>query len=364
MQRGEKMRVIIGAGGTGGHLYPALALVEYIKEKEPESEFLFVGTKDRLESQIVPSKGYNYVGLNVHGLVGNPIKKAIAATVFVKSIFTAKKVVKKFKPDIVIGFGGYPSASVVEAAYRLGYKTMIHEQNSIIGLTNKILIKNVDKIVCCYDKAYENFPKDKTYKLGNPRASVIASIKPDDIFKKYHLNKNLPLVTIVMGSLGSKSVNEMMLKSLKTFEQKNYQVLYVTGKPYFEEMKTKLGKLNKNIKLVPYIDDMPSVLKNTTLVVSRAGASTLAEITAVGIPAILIPSPYVAANHQEYNARELADRNAAMMILEENLNSKDFVEKVDYILENKIVQESMQKSAKALGKPNACRDIYKLIKEM
>ena len=241
---------------------------------------------------------------------------------------------------------------------------MIHEQNSIIGLTNKILIKNVDKIVCCYDKAYENFPKDKTYKLGNPRASVIASIKPDDIFKKYHLNKNLPLVTIVMGSLGSKSVNEMMLKSLKTFEQKNYQVLYVTGKPYFEEMKTKLGKLNKNIKLVPYIDDMPSVLKNTTLVVSRAGASTLAEITAVGIPAILIPSPYVAANHQEYNARELADRNAAMMILEENLNSKDFVEKVDYILENKIVLESMQKSAKALGKPNACRDIYKLIKEM
>ena len=287
------MKVIVGAGGTGGHLYPALALVEYIKEVEPDSEFLFVGTKDRIESEVVPQQGYEY-----------------------------------------------------------------------IGLTNKILIKNVDKIVCCYDKAYENFPKDKTYKLGNPRASVIASIKPDDIFKKYHLNKNLPLVTIVMGSLGSKSVNEMMLKSLKTFEQKNYQVLYVTGKPYFEEMKTKLGKLNKNIKLVPYIDDMPSVLKNTTLVVSRAGASTLAEITAVGIPAILIPSPYVAANHQEYNARELADRNAAMMILEENLNSKDFVEKVDYILENKIVQESMQKSAKALGKPNACRDIYKLIKEM
>ena len=358
------MRVIVGAGGTGGHLYPALALVEYIKEKEPDSEFLFVGTKDRLESTVVPKQGYNYVGLNVQGLVGNPIKKGIAMAIFVKSIFTAKKIVKKFNPDIVIGFGGYPSASVVEAASRLGYKTMIHEQNSIIGLTNKILIKNVDKIVCCYDKAYENFPKDKTYKLGNPRASVIASIKPDDIFKKYHLNKNLPLVTIVMGSLGSKSVNEMMLKSLKTFEQKNYQVLYVTGKPYFEEMKTKLGKLNKNIKLVPYIDDMPSVLKNTTLVVSRAGASTLAEITAVGIPAILIPSPYVAANHQEYNARELADRNAAMMILEENLNSKDFVEKVDYILENKIVQESMQKSAKALGKPNACRDIYKLIKEM
>lgn len=358
------MRVIVGAGGTGGHLYPALALVEYIKKVEPDSEFLFVGTKDRIESEVVPKQGYNYIGLNVRGLVGNPIKKGIAAAIFVKSIFSAKKIVKKFKPDIVIGFGGYPSASVVEAACRLGYKSMIHEQNSVIGLTNKILIKNVDKIVCCYDKAYKAFPKEKTYKLGNPRASVIASIEPADIFKKYDLDKNKPLVTVVMGSLGSKSVNEMMLESLKAFEKKNYQVLYVTGKPYFEEMTKKLGKLKSNIKLVPYIDDMPSVLKNTTLVVSRAGASTLAEITAVGIPAILIPSPYVVANHQEFNARELVDSNAAMMILEADLNSQDFIEKVDYILDNQIVQESMQKSAKALGKPNACQDIYKLIKEM
>lgn len=358
------MKVIVGAGGTGGHLYPALALVDYIKEKEPDSEFLFVGTKDRLESVVVPQQGYNYIGLNVRGLVGNPIKKGIAAAIFVKSIFTAKKIVKKFDPDIVIGFGGYPSASVVEAASRLGYKTMIHEQNSIVGLTNKILIKHVDKIVCCYDLAYKSFPKDKTYKLGNPRASVIASIKPKDIFQKYDLDKNKPLVTIVMGSLGSKSVNEKMLESLHSFEKKDYQVLYVTGKSNFEEMTAKLGKLKPNIKLVPYIDDMPSVLKNSTLVVSRAGASTIAEITSIGIPAILIPSPYVAANHQEYNARELADRNAAMMILENDLNSKDFVEKVDRILKDQIVQESMQKNAKALGKPNALDDIYKLIRKM
>ena len=357
------MRVIIGAGGTGGHLYPALALVEYIKEKEPDSEFLFVGTKDRLEAQVVPSKGYNYVGLNVHGLVGNPIKKAIAATVFVKSIFTAKKVVKKFKPDIVIGFGGYPSASVVEAAYRLGYKTMIHEQNSIIGLTNKILIKHVDKIICCYDRAYQNFPKEKTYKLGNPRASVITSIKPKEIFSKYGLDKHKPLVTIVMGSLGSKSVNEKLLESLRDFEKKDYQVLYVTGKNYYEEMKNKVGKLNHNVKLVPYIDDMPSLLKNTTLIVSRAGASTMAEISAIGVPSILIPSPYVASNHQEYNARELSDRNGALMILEKDLNSKDFVDKVDYVINNQIVQESLRKNALALGKPNALADMYKLIKD-
>lgn len=358
------MRVIVGAGGTGGHLYPALALVEYIKEKEPDSEFLFVGTKDRLEAQVVPAKGYNYVGLNVHGLVGNPLKKALAAAVFVKSIFQAKKVVKKFKPDIVIGFGGYPSASIVEAAYRLGYKTMIHEQNSIIGLTNKILIKHVDKIVCCYDLAYQNFPSDKTYLLGNPRASVIAAIEPKDIFNKYGLDKNKPLVTVVMGSLGSKSVNEKLLQSLRDFGSKDYQVLYVTGKNNYEEIKNKVGNLNSNVKLVPYIDDMPSVLKQTTMVVSRAGASTMAEITAIGIPSILIPSPYVAANHQEYNAREVLNRNGALMILEKDLNSKEFVEKVDYIMNNPIVRENLKKNAKALGKPNALEDMYKLIKEM
>lgn len=357
------MKVIVGAGGTGGHLYPALALVEYIKEKEPDSEFLFVGTKNRLESIVVPSQGYNYVGLNVKGLVGNPIKKGIAMAVFVKSIFTAKKIIKNFDPDIVIGFGGYPSASVVEAACRLGYKTMIHEQNSIIGLTNKILIKNVDKIVCCYDLAYEKFPPEKTYKLGNPRASVIASIKPKDIYHKYGLDKNKALVTIVMGSLGSKSVNEKMLESFRSFEKKDYQVLYVTGKENYDEMQERLGKLKRNVKLVSYIDDMPSVLKKSNLVVSRAGASTIAEITAIGIPSILIPSPYVAANHQEYNARELANREAAIMILEADFNSKDFVEKVDYILSNQIVQERIRKNAKALGKPNAVNDMYKLIKE-
>ena len=167
-----------------------------------------------------------------------------------------------------------------------------------------------------------------------------------------------------MGSLGSKSVNEKMLESLRSFEKKDYQVLYVTGKNNFEEMSTKLGKLKQNLKLVPYIDDMPSVLKNTSLVVSRAGASTIAEITAIGIPAILIPSPYVAANHQEYNARELVERDAAKMILETDLNGKDFVKEVDYILSNQIVQESMKKNAKALGKPNALNDIYKLIKKM
>lgn len=355
------MRVIVAAGGTGGHLYPALALVEYIKEQEPDSEFLFIGTRDRLESQVVPKMGYSYVGLNVKGLVGNPFKKAYAATLFLKSILEAKKVIKTFDPDIVIGFGGYPSASAIEAASLLKIKTLIHEQNSIIGLTNKILIKKVDQIVCCYQKAYQQFPQEKTHLLGNPRATVVSQIKPHDIFDKYHLDRDKKLVTIVMGSLGSSSVNEAMINGMPLFQNKEYQVLYVTGKPYYEDMKK---YENDNVKIVPYIDDMPSVMNHTDLIVSRAGASTIAEMTAIGVPSILIPSPYVAANHQEYNALELVHHDAAKMILEKDLDAKELICTIDSVIHDTIVLESLKKNAMKLGKPHACQDIYSLIKKM
>ena len=244
------MKVVVAAGGTGGHLYPALALVEYIKKQDPNSKFLFIGTKDRLESQVVPQLGYDYVGLNVKGLAGNPLKKAHAALLFVKSIGKAKKVIKKFNPDIVVGFGGYPSASALEAAASLKIKTMIHEQNSIIGLTNKILIKKVDKIICCYQKAYEEFPQEKTLLLGNPRASVVSHEVPKDIYDKYGLDRNKKVVTIVMGSLGSQTVNQTMKESMNQFVGKEYQVLYVTGKPYYESMKDYEKELEESMKTI------------------------------------------------------------------------------------------------------------------
>lgn len=358
------MKIIIAAGGTGGHLYPALALVKYIEEQKKDVEFLFVGTKDRLESKVVPQLGYKYIGLHVKGLVGNPVKKAMAGMIFVKSIFAAKKIIKKFKPDIVIGFGGYPSASVVKAASSLKIKTMIHEQNSIVGLTNRILLKEVDKVVCCYQKAYEVLPKEKTFLYGNPRASVVVNTTPTDIFSLYQLDRKKKLVVIVMGSLGSQTINTMMIEALTVLQDKDYSVLYVTGKEYYQLVVEQLKDIKKTIKIVPYIDDMPSVLKNASLLVSRAGASTLAEITAIGLPSILIPSPYVVANHQEYNASELVDQEAAMMILEKDLEVNDFVNKVDAILTNPILNESMKKNALALGKPNACANMYQLVLEM
>ena len=308
------MKVVVAAGGTGGHLYPALALVEYIKKQDPNSKFLFIGTKDRLESQVVPQLGYDYVGLNVKGLAGNPLKKAHAALLFVKSIGKAKKVIKK-----------------------------------------------VDKIICCYQKAYEEFPQEKTLLLGNPRASVVSHEVPKDIYDKYGLDRNKKVVTIVMGSLGSQTVNQTMKESMNQFVGKEYQVLYVTGKPYYESMK---DYENENVKIIPYVDDMPSLMHATDLIVSRAGASTLAELTALGVPAILIPSPYVAANHQEYNARELENNHAAKMILEKDLTGEKLISTIDSVINDQTALQILTENAKKLGKPNAVEDMYQEIISM
>ena len=353
------MRVIVSAGGTGGHLYPALALAEYIKTQDKSAEFLFVGTTDRLESQVVPSLGYDYRGLKVKGLVGNPLQKLKNALVFVKSLKHSKNILKEFKPDIVVGFGGYPSASIVLAASQMKIPTMIHEQNSIIGLTNKILIKKVDKIVCCYEKALKEFPANKTVLLGNPRASVVSSSDLKDIHDIYNIEKDKKTVVVVMGSLGSSSVNEVMKEALLTMQYDDYDVIYVTGKNYYEEMQNDLKGLNQNIHLVPYIEDMPSLISSCDLIVSRAGATTLAEITALGAPSLIIPSPYVVANHQEYNAKELVDLGAAKWILEKDLTAKSFVDEVRLLMKNNELRLSLRNKAKVLGKPNACEDIYK-----
>ena len=235
------MKIIISAGGTGGHLYPALALAEYIKTQEKDVEFLFVGTTDRLESKVVPQKGYEYRGLNVKGFVGNPLQKIKNVLIFVKSLSDSKRIIKQFKPDIVIGFGGYPSASIVLAASMMGVKTMIHEQNSIIGLTNKILINRVDRIVCCY--------KNKTVLLGNPRASVVSHQELRDIHDIYGIDKDKKTVVVVMGSLGSSSVNNVMKEALTKMQHDDYHVIYVTGQNYYESMKEENLTEDKSRKL-------------------------------------------------------------------------------------------------------------------
>ena len=300
------MRVIISAGGTGGHIYPALAIAKKIKEKDKTAEILYIGTTNRMEKDIVPKEGFDYVGINVEGLRRSLSPKNIKSMfLFINAISKCKKIIKKFKPDIVIGVGGYVSAPVIYAAHKLGVKCCIHEQNSILGITNKFASNFADKIFVSFKSSIDSIEdKSKVIYTGNPCSENAIKIEPAKK-KEYGLSDNKRLVLIVMGSLGSKTVNEKMKQMLTLYNNKDYEVVFVTGKNYYDEYKN--NKYTNNIKIVPYIDNMTRLLKKTDCLISRAGATTLSEIASLCVPSILIPSPYVTENHQYKNATDLVN---------------------------------------------------------
>ena len=325
------MKVVVSAGGTGGHIYPALAIINKIKEKEPNSEFLYIGTTDRMEATIIPELGYDYVGIEIKGLNRKNLFKNISVLrSFINAIKKAKKEIKKFNPDIVLGVGGYVTLPVLYAAHSLKIKTFIHEQNSIPGLSNKLLNRKVDAIGVSLPSSLNYFDRKKTTYTGNPRSEEVINVKKVNK-EKYGLRKDKKMVLFVMGSLGSQTVNNIMKSILPKFAEKDYEVLFVTGKNYYDEYK-KMKKIPNNVKLVPYLNDMLGVMKNTDLIVSRAGASTISEITALGLPSILIPSPYVTHNHQEENAKVLENNGASLIIKENELTDIILLEKIDLIL--------------------------------
>ena len=356
------MRVIVSAGGTGGHIYPALAIIEKIKEKEPNSEFLYIGTTDRMEHEIIPKENIPYLGIKISGLNRKHLLSNFKVLKnYWKSVRILKKKIKEFHPDIVLGVGGYVTAPVISTAKKLGYKTLIHEQNSIPGVSNKFLSKYADKIGVSLEESIQYFPKEKVFFSGNPRSEIVARVKP--ISKKtLGLSENKKLVLIVMGSLGSTTMNQKLKEMLSSFQEKTYEVIFVTGKGYFEQFKNE--KLPLNVKVVPYLEEMLSVLMKTDLIVTRAGASTIAEITAIGLPSIMIPSPYVTHNHQLKNAKALENKNATVIIEEKDFTKEILIQKVDFILNDTIVYEKMKKSAKALGVQDSATRIYKVIRTL
>jgi len=357
------MRVVVSAGGTGGHIYPALAIINKIKEQDPKSEFLYIGTTDRMEATIIPELGYNYVGLDIKGLNRkNPLKNVNVLKSFITAIKKAKKEIKNFKPDIVLGVGGYVTLPVIYAASSLKIKTFIHEQNSIPGLSNKLLNKKVDAIGVSLPSSLNYFDRKKTTYTGNPRSEEIINIEKVDK-RKYGLNKNKKLVLFVMGSLGSQTINNTMKEILPKFDNKEYEVLFVTGKNYYDDYKN-IKRIPKNVKLVPYLDDMLGVMKSTDLIISRAGASTISEITALGLPSILIPSPYVTHNHQEENAKVLENNGASILLKEKDLNEKNLLNNIDLILNDTKKYNEMVRNNKKLGISDSATRIYNIIKKL
>ena len=356
------MRVIISAGGTGGHIYPALAILNKIKEHEPDSEFLYIGTHNRMEKDIVPNKGIPFKSIEIYGFNRrNIFKNFKVVKCLLKSKKKCKKIIKDFNPDIVIGVGGYVTVPVISTASKLGYKTFIHEQNSIPGKANLMLAKKVDKIGISMKSTFKDFPKEKVVFTGNPCSED--AIKKEPISKSsLGLDENKKLVLIVMGSLGASTVNEVVVKMLPKVNSDKYQIVFVTGKNDYDEIAKNV--FPSNIKVVPYIDGMSGLLKNTDLIVTRAGASTLSEIIALRVPSILIPSPYVPNNHQFINAMDLVNVGGASIIEEKNLNEDVLLNNIEELLNDNNKLFEMKKNLVNLGVDNSAEIIYNTIKEI
>lgn len=355
------MRVIITAGGTGGHIYPALSIYDKIIEKEPDSKVLYIGTTDRMEKDIVPKRGIKYVGLKISGLDRKNIFKSIKTLyLIIMSTIKSKRIIKEFKPDIVIGVGGYVTAPVIYSAKKLKYKTVIHEQNSIFGLTNKILLKYSDLVFTSFPNTINQVKKykEKIIFTGNP-CSESAKAKKKIDKTTLGLDKNKKFVMIVMGSLGSMSINKNMEKLLPKFKSKDYEVVFITGKSYYEDFKN--YELS-NVKIVPYLEDFVGILKSADLLVSRAGATTLSEIIELSIPSILIPSPYVTANHQYKNAMDLVTKNSAVL-LEEN-NIENLVETIDKTLSDEENLKNIKNNLEQFKINGSATKIFDEIKKL
>lgn len=355
------MKYIISAGGTGGHIYPALSIINKIKEKDKKAEFLYIGTTDRMEKDIVPNLGIEYIGIEISGISKN-IKKLIRF--FTGTVFGTKKcekIIKRFKPDVVIGVGGYVTFPVILAAKKQKVKVILHEQNSIPGKANKFLSKYAETVCISMESSRKYFEHKNIVLTGNPRGEDILNSKKGNK-KDYDLSLAKKLVLITMGSLGAGTINEKIMFLVNEFDNKNYEVLLVTGKNNYDEVKN--VKVPSNVKLVPYIENMGEVLKFTDLIITRAGATILAEITALGIPSIIIPSPYVANNHQVINARDLESNGAAFVIEEKDFEKELFISKIDEVLGDNKVYKKMSDNTKKIGITDSATRIYNEIERL
>lgn len=356
------MRVVVSAGGTGGHIYPAVAIINKIKDMEPNSEFLYIGTHNRMEKDLIPSLGIRYESIEITGFVR---KVSMENFKSLSRFFKARKrcldIIRDFKPDVVVGAGGYVTAPVIWAAKKLGCKTFIHEQNSVVGLSNRYLSRYADKIGVSFESTLKEFPYDKVVLTGNPCSEKAINAKEAKKFD-FGLSEDKKLVLIVMGSLGSKTVNDKMVEFVYGFRNKEYEVVFVTGNSYYDMVKTR--RFPDNVKVVPFVENLPTLMKKCDLMVSRAGASTMSEICALGIPTIFIPSPYVTNNHQYKNANDLVSKGAALMLEEKNLNKALFIKLVDDILKDENRYNELKTNVSKLGITDSSSRIYEVLKDL
>lgn len=358
------MRVIIAGGGTGGHIFPGLAIAEEMKRRNDSIEIVFVGTEHGIESRVVPREGYPIKYVRAEGIVGVSVFKKFKA--FLKlfmSFIDSYRIIKSIKPDIVIGSGGYASGSIVLTAVIMSIPTVILEQNSIPGLTNKILGKFVDSICITYQDSITHFPREKTFLTGNPVRNQILKGNVESAYKLFSLEKGLFTIFVFGGSAGARSINRAVVDALPYLYdiREKIQFLHQTGQMDYEFVRHEYRKHEFKGTVAPFIYQMGEAYAVADLVVSRAGATTLAEITAVGKPSILIPYPYATGGHQEFNARKLVEMNAARMLLNSELSGERIAEEIKELYHDDALRIEMQKNCKTIGRPEATERIVDIV---
>jgi len=362
-------KVIISGGGTGGHIFPAIAIANKIKEKYPDAEILFVGAEGKMEMEKVPKAGYEIIGLPIRGLQRKLTLKNLAFPFkLIQSLMRSKKIVKSFKPDIAIGVGGYASAAVVRVAAKKKVPTMVQEQNSFPGITNKWLAKRAKVICVAYDNLDRFFDKDKIVKTGNPVRSEVVQIegKREDAFKHFGLNSSKKTVLIIGGSLGARTLNESLKLHVKELIEKDIQVIWQCGKVYLNNLKTFVEELNsENIYLSDFVYKMDLAYAAADVIVSRAGAMSVSEVCLIGKPVILVPSPNVSEDHQTKNAMALVDVGAAVLVKDIDAREK-LVNQIIEVIENEEQCKSLSENILKLGIADApdriLHEIEKIVK--
>jgi UDP-N-acetylglucosamine--N-acetylmuramyl-(pentapeptide) pyrophosphoryl-undecaprenol N-acetylglucosamine transferase len=356
----EALHIIISGGGTGGHVFPALAIAEALHEINPQINILFVGATGRMEMQKVPEAGYRIVGLPVAGLQRRITwKNLLVPYKLIKSIRQSQKILREFKPDVAVGVGGYASGPVLRVAGKKGIPVLIQEQNSCAGVTNRLLARRAQKICVAYDGMEKYFPAHKIELTGNPVRRNLTSLddKKGEGLEHFHLKTDRKTLLVIGGSQGARSINESMIQNLNAFENKNLQVIWQCGRNYYQQALDKLHAVDlPNIRLKDFISRIDLAYAASDLIISRAGAGTISELALIKKPVILVPSPNVAEDHQTRNARFLVKKNAAILVKDQDAREK-LIDQAFRILDDDPIRKALSSNIAGIAKPDSAKQI-------
>ena len=359
----DRYRFILSGGGTGGHIYPAVAIANELKRRYPDAEFLFVGAKDKMEMEKVPQAGYEIKGLWISGIQRKlTLKNLMFPFKLISSLLEARKIVKQFKPHVAIGTGGFASGPLLRMAESSGVPCVLQEQNSFAGITNKLLAGKAEKICVAYDGMERFFPKEKIVKTGNPIRTDLVDAKAgkQESTTFFGLDGDKKTVLVLGGSLGARRINQLIEKELGFFEEQGLQVLWQCGKLYHDEYK----KYDSDaVKVLAFVNRMDLAYAAADVIISRAGAGSVSELCLVGKPVIFIPSPNVAEDHQTQNAKALVAKDAAIMLRESELDA-EFENSFTDVMDSEEVQEKLGKNIKKMAMPKATEHIVDEIEKL